>query len=416
MSALLETNYSYQFPPTSVVAKANDQNWVSVNPSSGSTFDSDSASQIVFKIDSTSSLMRLNSCYLKYTVTPLSGGQPAGANTSVNTTLGLASVIQSISVRIGNTELRRVDNYPALLSMLYSSFNPTRQSFLNYTEAFNDTTVLQGGSRIVTHSLQIPVFLSAMSLPLMVVANGIEVRITLTPAAQVFTAGGTPAVDRYRISNASFGWEETVPSPGYVQALLSRLERGGVLHIPTLSVYSVSQYCSGGSNNVFNLDVGNATSISSILATFVTDAAVNTQVQDKYSMFSSQGLTSYHWEVGTNRIPKNHEISYGTGANFDPESLTIQTLSTYGNVMGGQRVYYANNTFDANQFRLGITFVSSDETFSNGYSTLAGQGIIRLVTNHSGTIPSTSTRLVAWVFTDSLINISKDLITYTERF
>lgn len=199
--------------------------------------------------------------------------------------------------------------------------------------------------------------------------------------------------------------------------MLNKLEDGGVLHVPSLSIRRLEQYCSGGSRNVFQLQVGNASSISSILGTFVTDAAMNNQTQDKYDMFSSQGLTSYYYEIGSHRIPKNKEISYGgSGASFDPESLMLQTLSTYGNVAGGAQVFYSNFDFDQKNFRLGNTFVSSDEVWGTGYSTLAGNGIVRIVTNHSGTIPSTSTLLVAFVFVDSLLNIGRDLITYTERF
>lgn len=416
--ALLESNFSYSFPPVSVNnTKANDQNWVSVSPISGSTYNSDSASQIIFKIDSTSSFMRLNSCYIKYKVTPMAGSNPAGANTSVITKAGLASIIDSVSIKIANTEIPRIDNYAVLLSMLYSSFEPNRTQFLNYTEGYGATNALQAGKRIVTHPLQVPLFLSNSYLPLPVVANGIEVRLTLSSTANVFTAvGATPAVTGYQISDVSFNYEETTPSPAYLQSMLSRLERNGVLHIPTLTIRNLVQYCSGGSQNVFQLQVGNVSSVSSILATFVTDAAMNNQAQDKYDMFSSQGLVSYHYEIGTERNPKNKEISYGSGANFDPESLMIQTLSTYGNASAGQQVFYANADFDAKNFRIGNTFVSSDEVFGSGYSTLAGNGIVRIVTNHSGTIPTTSTRLVAFVFTDSLINISKDIITYTERF
>lgn len=419
MTALLESNFSYAFPPVSLNGtKANDSNWISVSPSSGSTpYNSDSATQLVFKIDSTSGFMRLNSCYLKFTVTPTASNAPAGANTATNTYAGLATVINSISVKVGNTELRRVENYPQLLALLYSSYNPTRQQYINYAEAYGNTTALQGGQRIVTHSLQIPLFLSQAMLPLPVIANGIEIRINFTPSAQVLTAAGTsPAVTGYQVTNASFNYEESIPSPQYLQAMLSKLEHGGVLHIPSLSINSITQYCSGGSQNIFQLNVGNCNSISSILATFVTDSAMNNQAQDKALMFGSQGLASYHWEIGTDRIPKNKDIPYnGTGATFDPESLTLQTLSTYGNVEGGQRVYYQNANFDTQNFRLGLTFVSSDEVWGTGWSTLAGNGIVRLVTNHSGTIPSQSTKLVAFVFVDSMIDIAKDLIVYVER-
>lgn len=191
MSALLESNFSYSYPPVSVNrTKANEQNWISVSPVSGSSYISDSANQIVFKIDNTSSFMRMNSCYLKFTVTAMAGSSPANANTSVITKAGLASIIDSISVKVGNTELPRVEAYPILLSMLYSSFNPTRAQWLNYTEGYTQTNALQSGKRIVTHALQIPFFLSSAYLPLPVIANGVEIRLTLSSSVNVLTAAG----------------------------------------------------------------------------------------------------------------------------------------------------------------------------------------------------------------------------------
>src|ERR1700730_11775852 len=101
--SILETKFSYQYPPISVnQTKANDSNWISTQPSSGSTFHSDGSSTIISKVDSYRGFMRLNSCYLKYTVTATTSGNPAVTNTSSFTQAGLASVIQSVTVRIGN--------------------------------------------------------------------------------------------------------------------------------------------------------------------------------------------------------------------------------------------------------------------------------------------------------------------------
>lgn len=417
--SILESAWSYQFPPVSVNnTRANDENWLSIQPSSGSTYTSDTASTIIIKVDSSNGFMRLNSAYLKYTVTALASGAPAGANNSTNSVLGLASIIDSITVRVGETELRRVDNYGMLLGMLYSSYNPDRVNFLNYTEGYNNTTALQGGSRTVCHALKIPIMLAKQYLPLPIISNGLEIRITLRPSNQLFmNAGSSPTVNGYQISNVSFNYEQKIPSPDYLTRLMSSLERNSRLDIPLMSIVPFTQYCSGGSQNVFNLQVGNVSSVTGLLGTFITDAALTTQATDKANIFSSQGLQSYHFEIGSDRIPKNRDVSYITNGYVDPELLMIGALSAFGNDATGTQVYYQSGAnFDANTFRISHTFTNETEVFGTGYSLLAGNGSIRVVTNHSGTIPSTSTRFQAFVFVDAVLTITKDQIVYNERF
>lgn len=323
--SLVETQFSYSYPPVSIVSNGNSESWISKYPTSGSVFRSDSNSVISFTIDSANAFANLFRSYLKYSVVPRAAdGSIAGAATTI-TSAGLGAVFQRVRILLGGAEIESLDNYPAIMSLVNNQASPERKRILGILESYGNTTALQGGKRTVVHALNSSFFMQKSACALPVVANGgLTIELTLSSADKLMTSYGSAGATYFTIENCSFNCHMATPSPAYLQKVMSGLEQGRALYIPYVRARSFLNYGSGGSEVDVNLPIGNVTSLQGIAARFVTEADYSTQSVDKSLIASDAGLRSWYVLIGSKKEPQARDFQHSLdAATYDPETLAI---------------------------------------------------------------------------------------------
>lgn len=414
--ALVESQFSYSYPPISVVSNGAAESWVTRYPTSGSVFRSDSNSVISFTLDSSNAFANLFRSYLKYTVIPRAAdGTIAGAGVTI-TSAGLgAGVFQRVRILLGGAEIESLDNYPAISTLLNNQASPERKRILKALESYGNTTAL-GGKRTVVHPINSSFFMQKSATPLPVISNGgLTVELTLASADKLMTSFGSAGATYFTVENASFNVHMCTPSAQYVQRIMSGLEQGRALYIPYVQCRSFLSYGSGGAECDVNLQIGNVTSLQGIAARFVTEADYSTQSVDKALISGDGGLRSWYVQIGSKKEPQARDFQHSLeAATYDPETLAVRLFSAYNSYEAGEAMDLDIDNL-TKQFLISINFKDSTEVFSNGYALTVGDGSVRLHTTHAAPV-SANTRIETVAFIDTILEIQRDIIIVNQRF
>lgn len=414
--ALVESQFSYSYPPVSLVSNGNAESWISKTSASGSIFRSDSNAVISFSLDSSNAFANLFRSYLKYKVVPRAAdGTIAGAASTV-TSAGLGAVFSRIRILLGGAEIESLDNYPAICTLLNNQGSLARKRALTALEGYGSPQILQGGGRTVVHAINSSFFQQKSSLPLPVVANGgLTIECSLNTADKIFTSYGSAGVTYFTIENISFNCHMVTPSPQYLTKIMSGLEQGRALYIPYVRTRSFLNYGSGGSEVDVNLNLGNITSLQGLVARFITESDSATQSVDKALVSTDAGLRSWYVQIGSKKEPQARDFAHSLDpATYDPETLAIRLFSAYSSYEFAENVDLDLNALNK-QFLISINFKDSSEVFGNGYNLQVGDGSVRLHTIHAAPVPL-GTRIETLCFVDTVLEIQRDIIIVNDRF
>lgn len=415
--ALVESNFSYSYPPISLITSGNAETWVSFTSNSGSNFRSDSNSVISIPINSANAFLNLYRSYLKFDVVgrKADGSVATGASSAI-TTLGLSSVFSRVRILLGGAEVESLENYPAVSALLYGQASESRKRTLKALEAYGDTAVLtRGGKRTVVHAINSSFMMQKSSLPLPVISGGLTLELTVANDG-VFTAGGD--ISYITVEKLSFNAMMTTPDPSYLQRIFSGLEQGRALYISFVKVKSQLSYGSGGRECQTVLSVGSVSSLQGIAARFVQESDYSTATVDRALISGDAGLRSWHVQIGSTKQPQSRDWanSLANDSTYDPETLALRLFSAVDSYQAGEIMNVdPDPTMLGKQFVLSVNWKSSDEVFGGGYNLAATNGNVIIHTVHKDPVPTT-TRIETLGFVDALVEIQRDLIVINDRF
>jgi hypothetical protein len=409
MSVVIPSQFSYTFPPISLVHSANSESWQSYTPSSGQVFRSDATSVININISSPTEFHSFIRSYLKGTIVARSADGSVYANATTRmTSLGAAAAIQRMVLSVGGTPVEDIPVYPQLLSLIYNLSPLNRKKLLQYFEGYQPAGALNTmatGKATFVHGIQTSLFTQDTHFPTPLVQGGVTLQLYLAPSRDLFTAG---TVAYYTLENVSFNCQTITCHPDLMLKYMSGLEAGKSLYIPFCEVRTFTNYGNGGTQQQWNLNLGNKRSIQSFAMMFRNESDISDVTKDQNQIYNSANLRNWQMQIAGKIDPVVRAFSYNpTNTDFDPEAAALSIISADNTYTAD--IDFDPATFDAKNFSLRYNFKGSNEVWGDGIDTTIGPGVLTVTTNHSAPVPAT-VRVTSFVFIDSVLEIRKDLI------
>lgn len=396
MPVSLSPALKYPDPPQLI---DGDLNFVSFRPVSGTTFGP--SEQIKINVQSPNELLDSRKSYLKFKLALTGGATTAGSVTSV---LGGASVIREIQTEVGGVEVERINRYNAYLAALYAKATNTQKDMLAELELYGNQDELTGSAdkysngRYIIHAPRIAVLESDQMIPLAVVRGGITLNIALD------TFNNLVALDTsstsYTVSDVEFVACLLKPSDAYLRDLSASLAAGNVAKIPMSCIKHVRWSPTATASQNVNLSVGYIKSLRNVLQVARLTSIEDTESADAFNNFTGDAIKNYHWEIGSQRYPKNREIGAQqtvASGSPDPEFLMQQLISVDNSypLMDCQAI--DGNTQNA------ILFNWATNGFGSGVP--VSDGLVTFVSEHNSS-RATTTRYDAWFNFDAVLRVS----------
>ena len=416
---------SFKYPYTNPAIVANNEQWVEVQPSNVSTstaFDSSGNSSINFTLASNTSFLRAYQCYLVFTVTPrdASGNVITDATTlaAIRTSKqGCSRVFSRITLRSGSQILESFE-YDDQVGMYYSGLSDSKKKWLKITEGLERDNLYANGSRKFYMQIFSSLFTNDVAIPLPAFVGGLQLQFDIAGAENYFLSNSVP---RMTVENPALRYCSVVPDPSFILALTSAIQGGRSMWLPMTELKTFRIYGNGAGDAIYNVAVGNVTSIDSVLFTHWDGNTYSNRANDRYTRFTDAGLTS--WSIEANQILNpgfNKRFSHGI---HDLDTFMVTFLSEAGSIhavdeVANIRSVNANvmdfDSYRTEHFRAGLTYTSDNEQFATGLS-MVGSANPNIVINASygNTMPPTMVTYVTVALstvmevTGTLINIHR---------
>lgn len=309
-----------------------DVNWVSFPPMSGSSFGPSESFKI--NVSTPNELLIPQRSYLKFNLR-LTGGATTTSGSSLSS-LGGASVFQSITTELGGVQVESLQNYNAMLATQYKRLPNTNQILLGETEMFGKQTELTKSAnaylygRDVCHPLHIAILESSdNALPLFAVRGGLQLSFQLETLNNVL-ASAASASTSYVVSSIEFVGCMLKPSDDYLQSFIAGMSKGSVAHIPLQLTKNIRVSPGTTDSQRSQLHTGFLRSIRSITGVCRVAASLNNPAVDANNSFTSNNLKQYYFEIGSTRYPRNKVIKATNSTSFaapSPENIMMAICS-----------------------------------------------------------------------------------------
>lgn len=399
---------SYRFPPFNPFSTGSNESWQAATPSNGQTFRTDQGASIVIPIGSNSQFIRTNQSYLSFTVTPKdAGGNQVAAATTRNSKQGCSRLFNRVIVRLGSQIVEDI-SYDDMCALYYAMNTAGKKAVLTKTEGFTVDTLYTAGARqhvmvLITSLMVTP---QAIPLPLLFQNAGFSLELFLAPMSNYLTV--STGVSYLELSNVAFKYQATTPDPAYTANLVSSVRSGRAAYIPLQVIKTFQSAGTGSTKLSLVCPVGGVSSVASIDTVFYDTTAYGTQLNDKYSRFTSANLTEFRIEGAGINLPST--LSFN-GAVSSPETLLLSLLSGGGSGYSVGDDYSIDEFYNTQSYRIHYSWSADSETFGSGLNMVgASSPNIIINTTHSQVVPTTTT-CVTFVTIDALLIIEGSMVT-----
>ena len=386
---------SYRYPYTNPAVVGNNEQYVEATPSNISTttaYDSSGNTSINFTLASNTSMLRAYQCYLKFTVTPrdASGAVITDATTlaAIRTSRqGCSRVFSRITLRSGSQILESFE-YDDQMALYLSTISDPKRKFLTITEGFSRDNLFINGPREFSMQIWSSLFSNDVAIPLFAFQGGLQVEFQVAGAENYFLTNSVP---RFTVDNPTLRYCQITPDPSFVLGLSSAIQSGRSMWLPMTELRTFRIYGNGGADAIYNVAVGNVTSIDSVTFTHWDTAAYNNRANDRFTRFYDAGLKS--WNIEANQILNpagNKQFLHGYRTldtfmvTFLSEAGSIHQLDQVANVRSVDPNVKDFDIYRLNHFKAGINFVSDTEVHASGLS-MVGSANPNVVINASYT-------------------------------
>ncbi|KAJ3038920.1 hypothetical protein HK097_002999 [Rhizophlyctis rosea] len=425
MSAVaLPQEFDFAPLPLNSVTAGNQEQWVSKPSDSGggAPYYAGPSTTIQFTIASGDSVMRTNSSYLRFKVTPVdANNNPVFGSDCRITKTGLAAVIGRLTIQVGPTLVESIDLYGnSLLPLIYESSSNTKKDALQQFEGYGLTDLFTvNNGYYCYHPIQSTLFSTDQVFPLAALDGSVVITLYLNTPEAFFTSFGTAKpVAKFALEDVSFNYQLVVPNPRYTMEMRSGILSNKTLKVPYSRCKQMISYGSGGTENIVNVPVGPVESLNSLYLQMKSQADLTTQSvsTDKAIISKPFSLAKYYFTLGSQMVPQGRRFGYaspGSATGTDIEAAWLSIVSQTG-AYDYDKDAKISAKFDTENFRLGVTLSgSSTNTFGAGYN-LMGDSTCRVHMTFNNPLPTT-TRIEATAFVDSYILIGNGFVQVIDR-
>ncbi|KAJ3029760.1 hypothetical protein HDV00_009446, partial [Rhizophlyctis rosea] len=341
---------------------------------------------------SNTNMLRAYQCYMKFTVTPrdATGAVITDAATlaAIRTSKqGCSRIFSRITLRSGSQILESFE-YDDQLALYLSTISDTKRKFLRITEGFERDTLYTNGPREFAMQIWSSLFSNDVAIPLFAFQGGLQLEFQVAGAENYFLTNNVP---RFTVDNPTLRFCAITPDPSFVLGLTSAIQSGRSMWLPMTELRTFRMYGNGGADAIYNIAVGNITSIDSVSFTHWDSATYNNRASDRYTRFYDAGLKS--WSIEANQILNpggNKQFLHGTRTldtfrvTFLSEAGSIHNLDQVANIRSLDPNVLDFDAYRLQNFKAGINYVSDLEQHASGLS-MVGSANPNVVINASYT-------------------------------